>query len=51
MEHPFTLDPREQSIADLVAEMQKGYFDGVRDPLNYLAEHTDSMQAKAMLAF
>lgn len=49
LEHPFTLDPREQSIADLVAEMQKGYFDGVRDPLNYLAEHTDSMQAKAML--
>lgn len=49
LDHPFTLDPREQSIADLVVEMQKGYFDGVRDPLNYLAEHMDSMQAKAML--
>ena len=49
LERPFTLDPREQSIADLVAEMQKGYFDGVRDPLNYLVEHMDSMKAKAML--
>ncbi len=49
LDHPFTLGPREQSIADLVAEMQKGYFDGVRDPLNYLVEHMDSVQAKAML--
>ncbi len=49
LDHPFTLDPREQSIADLVAEMQKGYFDGVRDPLNYLVEHMDSMKAKSML--
>ena len=30
LEHPFTSDPREQSIANLVTEMEKGYFDGVR---------------------
>ena len=49
LEHPFTSDPREQSIANLVTEMEKGYFDGVRDPLNYLVEHMDSMKAKSML--
>ena len=36
LEHPFTQDPREQSVADLVAEMQTGHFDGVRDPLTYI---------------
>ena len=41
LEHPWTQDPREQSIADLVAEMQNGYFEGVRDPLAYIAAHTD----------
>ena len=55
LKHPFTLDPREQSIADLVTEMRNGYFDGVRSPLNYLVEHTDLIPAdlpkvKAMLA-
>ena len=41
LEHPWTSDPREQSIADLVTEMQNGYFDGVRDPLTSVAAHTD----------
>jgi len=41
LEHPFTQDHREQSAADLVAEMQAGHFDGVRDPLTYIAAHTD----------
>ncbi len=55
LKHPFTQDPRERSIADLVDEMRKGYFEGVRDPLNYLIEHTDLTltdltKAKAMLA-
>ena len=49
LERPFTLDPREQSIADLVTEMQTGYFDGVRGPLTYLVEHNSLMTAKAML--
>ena len=49
LERPFTLDPREQSIADLAAEMQTGYFDGVRGPLTYLVEHNSLMTAKAML--
>ena len=49
LEHPFTLDPREQSIADLVSVMQTGYFDGVRGPLTYLVEHNSLMTAKAML--
>ena len=49
LERPFTLNPREQSIADLVAEMRAGYFEGVREPLNYLAQHTDVMEAGAML--
>ena len=55
LKHPFTQDPRERSIADLVIEMRKGYFEGVRGPLNYLIEHTDLIhtdltKAKAMLA-
>ena len=55
LKHPFTLDPKEQAIADLVTEMSTGYFDGVRDPLNYLVEHisltlTDLTKVKAMLA-
>ena len=41
LEHPWTSDPREPSIADLVTEMQNGYFDGVRDPLTSVAAHTD----------
>ena len=49
LKRPFTLDPREQSIADLVAEMRAGYFEGVREPLSYLAQHTDVMEAGAML--
>ena len=40
LKHPFTQDPKERSIADLVIEMRKGYFEGVRGPLNYLIEHT-----------
>ena len=55
LKHPFTQDPRERSIADLVIEMRKGYFEGVRGPLNYLIEHTgltltDLTKARAMLA-
>ena len=55
LKHPFTQDPREQSIADLVIEMRKGYFEGVRGPLNYLIEHTDLIltdltKAKTLLA-
>ena len=55
LKHPFTQDPREQSIADLVIEMRKGYFEGVRGPLNYLIEHTgliltDLTKAKTLLA-
>ncbi|WP_347707423.1 YodL domain-containing protein [Colidextribacter sp. OB.20] len=55
LKHPFTQDPREQSIADLVIEMRKGYFEGVRSPLNYLIEHTDLIltdltKAKTLLA-
>ena len=55
LKHPFTQDPKERSIADLVIEMRKGYFEGVRGPLNYLIEHTglihtDLTKAKAMLA-
>ncbi len=55
LKHPFTQDPREQSIADLVIEMRKGYFEGVRSPLNYLIEHTgliltDLTKAKTLLA-
>ena len=49
LEHPFTLDPRDQSIADIVDEMRKGYLDDVRDPLNHLAEHKGLEKAKAML--
>ena len=54
LKHSFTQDPREQSIADLVNEMQNGYFEGVRDPLNHLVEHTglspsDLTKAKTML--
>ena len=55
LKHPFTQDPRERSIADLVIEMRKGYFEGVRGPLNYLIEHTDLIltdltKAKTLLA-
>ena len=55
LKHPFTQDPRERSIADLVIEMRKGYFEGVRGPLNYLIEHTgliltDLTKAKTLLA-
>ena len=55
LKHPFTQDPRERSIADLVIEMRKGYFEGVRSPLNYLIEHTDLIltdltKAKTLLA-
>lgn len=55
LKHTFTQDPRERSIADLVIEMRKGYFEGVRGPLNYLIEHTDLIltdltKAKTLLA-
>ena len=55
LKHPFTQDPKERSIADLVIEMRKGYFEGVRGPLNYLIEHTgliltDLTKAKTLLA-
>ena len=55
LKHPFTQDPKERSIADLVIEMRKGYFEGVRGPLNYLIEHTDLIltdltKAKTLLA-
>lgn len=40
LKHPFTLDPKEQTVADLVAEMRAGSFDSVRDPLNHLIEHS-----------
>ena len=49
LEHPFTLDPREQSIADFVSEMQTGYFEGVRGPLAYLVEHNSLITAQTML--
>ncbi|MDE7244255.1 MAG: ssDNA-binding domain-containing protein, partial [Oscillospiraceae bacterium] len=42
LKHPWTSDPREQSIADLVTEMQNGYFEGVRSPLAYIAAHMDT---------
>ncbi|MDE7244504.1 MAG: hypothetical protein K2O18_11120, partial [Oscillospiraceae bacterium] len=42
LKHPWTSDPREQSIADLVTEMQNGYFEGVHSPLAYIAAHTDT---------
>jgi len=55
LKHQFTQDPKERSIADLVIEMRKGYFEGVRGPLNYLIEHTgliltDLTKAKTLLA-
>jgi len=55
LKHPFTQAPKERSIADLVIEMRKGYFEGVRGPLNYLIEHTgliltDLTKAKTLLA-
>ena len=50
LEHPWTQDPREQSIADLVTEMQNGYFEGVRDPLAYIAAHTDFPTAGTLTA-
>ncbi|MDE7246047.1 MAG: DUF4316 domain-containing protein [Oscillospiraceae bacterium] len=48
LEYPWTPDPREQSITDLVAEMQSGYFDGVRDPLAYITAHTDFIKARTL---
>ncbi len=48
LEYPWTPDPREQSIADLVTEMQNGYFEGVRDPLAYIATHTDLPTVKTL---
>ena len=49
LERPFTLDPREQSVSDLVSEMQTGYFDSVRGPLTYLVEHNSLITAQTML--
>lgn len=49
LEHPFTLDPREQSITDLVAEMQTGHFDDVRDHLAHIAAHTDLPKGKTLI--
>ena len=49
LEHPFTQDPRDQSIADLVDEMRKGYLDGIRGPLNHLSEHRGLEKARVML--
>ena len=49
LERPFTLDPREQAVSDLISEMQTGYFDGVRGPLTYLVEHNSLITAQTML--
>ncbi len=50
LKRPFTLDPRDQSISDIVNEIQRGYLDGVRSPLNYLVEHQGLEKARTMLA-
>ena len=49
LEHPWTLDTRERSIADLVSDMQTGYFGGIRDSLAYLIKHNDLVKAGMMM--
>jgi antirestriction protein ArdC len=49
LELPNALKSREQSIADLVAEMQNGYFDGPLNTLMYIAEHSDDAKVDALL--
>ena len=39
LQHPFTQDDREQSIADLVQELHNGYFDGPLNTLMYISGH------------
>ena len=39
LQHPFTQDTREQSIADVVQELRGGHFDGPLNSLMYIAGH------------
>ena len=38
LEHPYTLDPREQAITDITEELRAGHFTSIRDTLDHVGE-------------
>ena len=49
LEHPYTLDPREQAITDITEELRAGHFSGIRDTLNHVGEQAGLPSAVALL--
>lgn len=49
LEHPYTLDPREQAITDIAEELRAGHFSGIRDTLNHVGEQAGLPSAVALL--
>ena len=49
LEHPYTLDPREQAIADITEELRAGHFASIRDTLDHVGEQAGLPSAAALL--
>ena len=49
LEHPYTLDPREQAITDITEELRAGHFASIRDTLDHVEEQAGLPSAVALL--
>ena len=49
LEHPYTLDPREQAVTDITEELRAGHFADIRNTLDHVGEQAGLPTAVAML--
>ena len=49
LQHPYSLDPREQAVADITEELRAGHFSDIRNTLDRVGEQTGLPTAVAML--
>ena len=49
LQHPYSLDPREQAIVEIMEELRAGHFADIRNTLDRVGEQTGLPTAVAML--
>ena len=49
LQHPYSLDPREQAVAEITEELRAGHFADIRNTLDHVGEQTGLPTAVAML--
>ena len=49
LEHPYSLDPREEAVMDITEELRAGHFTSIRDTLDHVGVQSGLPTAMAML--